>query len=99
MDKKQYQDAVVSMKSVIPKGVKSKRIDIHSKSSSFSCEDKLAHCLYLLNNVMKFVEEGKKEKASRHLSFAQAILWSLDYFSIKQIGVANMKKGSNTYFV
>ncbi len=92
MDDKQYQDSVNEMKSKIPDGIKSKRIDIESKFSSFSSDDKLSHCLYLLDNVIKFVNQRKKEKASRHLAFSQAILWSLDLFSIEQLRIANMKK-------
>lgn len=92
MNKRQYQDAVTDMKLIIPQGIKPNRIDIHSKFSSFSREDILSHCLYLLDNVMKFVEQEKKERASRHLSFAQAILWSLDLFSVEQLMFANMKR-------
>ena len=57
MDKKQYKDAVISMKLVISEDIKPKRIDIFSKFSSLSSEDKLAHCLYLLDNVVKFVDQ------------------------------------------
>ncbi len=80
------------MKSVCPQDIKPKRLNISGKAADHTREEKIAHCLYLLENVTKLLDEGKKEKASRHLAFAQGILWQLNLYAIEDLMKANMPK-------
>ncbi|OGD68203.1 hypothetical protein A2996_02360 [Candidatus Campbellbacteria bacterium RIFCSPLOWO2_01_FULL_34_15] len=90
MERYQYARAVEKMMEAIPKEIGERKF--HSEKHAYACsaEEKYAHCKYLLNNVLSLFDIGKKEKASRHLAFAQALLWTQSKFSIKELMEANM---------
>lgn len=91
MERSQYERAVRKTSEVIPPETKAKRMDPSKMSYCFSQQEKLAHCKYLLNNVLGYYDEGKKEKASRHLAAAQMILWSLGLFCVNDLREINRK--------
>lgn len=45
----------------------------------------LAHCRYMISQIIIFVDEGRIEKAFRWLGFMQGVLWSQRQFTLDDL--------------
>lgn len=61
--------------------------DNHPSGFEVAC-----HLLYMVEQVNKFLNEGKQEKAMRWLGFAQGVAWSKGWYTIKQLKHHNKPK-------
>ncbi|MBI2013418.1 MAG: hypothetical protein HYS87_01165 [Candidatus Colwellbacteria bacterium] len=49
----------------------------------------LAHCHNMLDDMERFVKEGRRSKAFRWLGFIQGCLWSTDIYTVEQMANQN----------
>lgn len=47
--------------------------------------DAYAHALWMLNRLIKLLDEGKLEQASRWLGFAQGVFWQHGLFTVDEM--------------
>ncbi len=48
-------------------------------------EDGLAHCMAMIPETIKFLKEGRIEKAYRWLGFIQGVLWANGQYNINDL--------------
>jgi hypothetical protein len=58
----------------------STRHDIH-----FTLEDQLKHCHGMLDQMEKFVLDGRMDKVFRWLGFIQGCLWSQNQYTLEEL--------------
>lgn len=51
----------------------------------FNRDTLLGHCLAMLDDMDKFVDEGRMEKVFRWLGFMQGVLWVLGLYSLEDL--------------
>lgn len=66
------------------------RCNIHDSGQPVKTIDLLSHALYMLDEIPKFIESGRMEKANRWIGFLQGILWSQGIASVQ--GFMNMNR-------
>lgn len=57
------------------------------------CSDKqkaLEHCVWMLDEILKFLEEDRKEKVFRWLGFVQGVFWSHSVYKLDSLKSHNM---------
>jgi soluble cytochrome b562 len=58
----------------------------HPSSSPMQSSDEgLAHCHWMLDDIERFAEQGKLDKAQRWLCFVQGVLWCNHHFTIDEM--------------
>jgi len=64
------------------------RIEIYDDIDGFGYEEEkdiFAHLLYMLNEMGKFIDEGRTEKFHRWLGFIQGVCWVLGYQNLEEL--------------
>lgn len=57
----------------------------HEKNLYSSRHQMLTHCHWMLDEMEKFVAEGRMEKVFRWLGFIQGCLWSTGYYTLDEL--------------
>ena len=66
-------------------GVRPRRMPIRKYARDVSLDRRLAHALYLLVGIEELSRiRSKARKIHRHLSFAEALLWDQNFFTIEE---------------
>ncbi len=64
------------------------RIEIYDNEDGFGYEEEkgiFAHLLYMLDEMRKFIDEGRMEKFFRWLGFIQGVCWVLGYQDLEEL--------------
>lgn len=69
---------------IYDKKLKTLRSD-ESCKDFFSKDETISHVLWMVYQIPKFIEAGRKEKANRWLGFVQGTLWAKDIYTIEEM--------------
>lgn len=73
------------------RGIEGRRIVL---SATATPETALAHARYMCDNISGYLQEGRVEKAHRHLGFLQSILWTQGLCTLEELMNHNKPDGA-----
>jgi hypothetical protein len=64
-------------------------IDFDRTTASFPRSRQLEHAAWMCTDIQELLKKGERERAMRHLGFAQGVLWVHGIFAINELREQN----------
>lgn len=75
-------------------GTEPQRADPEQLATALTVEQRRAHLAWMCEHAASLVDQGRLEKAQRHLAFVQGVLWRNGRFTALELGTHVMPDGT-----